>query len=121
VAAKQMKGFGGMISFEVKGGTEAGKKVAESVKLITLAVSLGGVNPPPPKALPLPSEHMRVLIAFRCQVESLICHAATTTHVMVPRDVRLKGGITDGLIRFSVGIEDKDDLLRDLEQALDKI
>lgn len=96
VAKKQMRGFGGMISFEVKGGTEAGKKVAEAVRLITLAVSLGGV-------------------------ESLICHAATTTHVMVPREIRLKGGITDGLIRFSVGIEDKDDLLRDLQQALDQI
>jgi len=96
VAAKQMKGFGGMISFEVKGGTKAGKKVAESVKLITLAVSLGGV-------------------------ESLICHAASTTHAMVPPEVRQRGGIGDGLIRFSVGIEDKNDLLRDLEQALNQV
>jgi cystathionine beta-lyase/cystathionine gamma-synthase len=55
------------------------------------------------------------------QVESLICHAATTTHIMVPREVRIKSGITDGLIRFSVGIEDKDDLLHDLLQALDQV
>jgi cystathionine beta-lyase/cystathionine gamma-synthase len=95
LAKRQMKGgFGGMLSFEVKGGEEAGKKLVEAVKVINLAVSLGGV-------------------------ESLINHAASTTHIMVPRDIRLEGGITDGLIRFSVGIEDKEDLRKDLEQALE--
>jgi methionine-gamma-lyase len=95
-AKKQMRGFGGMIAFEVKGGVEGGRTVLENVKLIHLAVSLGGV-------------------------ESLIEQASTMTHTMVSREDRLKGGITDGLIRLSVGIEDVEDLIEDLDQALNKI
>ena len=96
LAKKQMNGqFGGMISFELKGGLEAGKVLMNSVKVLTLAVSLG------------------------C-IDSLISHPASTTHTSVPKDVRLQGGITDGLVRLSVGIEDSDDLIDDLSQALDK-
>ncbi len=94
LAKRQMKGYGGMLSFEVKGGIEAGRKMVESLKLINLAVSLGGV-------------------------ESLIEHPATMTHSMVPKETREKAGITDGLIRFSVGIEDVDDLIKDINQALE--
>jgi len=93
---KQMKGFGGMLAFEVKGGETAGKTFVESVRLILLAVSLGGV-------------------------ESLVEHAASMTHSTVPREDRLKAGITDGLIRMSVGIEDADDIIADLNQALEKV
>jgi len=96
LAKKQMKGFGGMISFEVRGGSEAGRKLIESVKLITLAVSLGGI-------------------------ESLIEHAASMTHLNVPPEERLKAGITDGLIRLSIGLEHHEDLIKDLNQALEKI
>jgi methionine-gamma-lyase len=96
LAKRQMKGFGGMISFEVKGGIQAGIKLIEGVKLITLAVSLGGC-------------------------ESLIEHAASMTHLHVPKDERIKAGITDGLIRFSVGIEHVDDLIEDLKRALELI
>jgi len=86
-------GFGGMIAFDLKGGVDAGKKFVENVKLISLAVSLGGV-------------------------ESLVEHAASMTHTSVPREVRLAGGITDGLIRLSVGLEDARDLVEDIAQAL---
>jgi methionine-gamma-lyase len=96
LAKKQLRGFGGMMSFEVKGGEQAGRTLIESVKVITLAVSLGGV-------------------------ESLIQHPASCTHAMVPREKRLKAGITDGMIRFSIGLEDSKDLIKDLEQALAKI
>jgi len=96
MAKKQMKGFSGMIAFEIKGGVEAGRTLIESVRVINLAVSLGGV-------------------------ESLIEHAATMTHTMVPREKRIEAGITDGLIRFSVGCENAVDLMDDLAQALDKI
>lgn len=96
LAKRQMDGFGGMISFELKGGIEAGKVLMNSVKLITLAVSLG------------------------C-VDSLIQHPASMTHSPVPREERLKAGITDGLVRLSVGIEDVEDIIADLEQALDKV
>jgi len=96
VAQKQMRGFGGMLSFQVRGGESAGRKLVENLKVINLAVSLGGV-------------------------ESLICHAASTTHAMIPRQVRMESGITDGLVRFSVGIEDKNDLWNDLKQALERI
>ncbi len=92
---KQMRGPGAMISFELKGGIEAGKKLMDNVKLIMLAVSLGGV-------------------------ESLIQHPASMTHAGMSREARLKADITDGLVRLSVGIEDVDDLIADLEQALDK-
>ena len=94
LAKRQMKrGFGGMLSFELKNGLNAGIKLVETVKVINLAVSLGGA-------------------------ESLIEHPASMTHTMIPKIEREKAGITDGLIRFSVGIEDADDLIADLTQAL---
>jgi O-succinylhomoserine (thiol)-lyase len=96
LAQKQMSGFGGMISFEVKGGLEAGKVVATNTRLFALAESLGGV-------------------------ESLIGHPATMTHAAIPREERMKIGLNDGLIRISVGIEDEEDLIADLEQAFAKI
>jgi len=91
---RQMKGPGSMISFELEGGLEAGIQLMNHVRLAALAVSLGGV-------------------------ESLIQHPASMTHAGVPRTERLKAGITDGLVRYSVGIEDPDDLIADLEQALE--
>lgn len=96
LAKKQMDDFGGILAFELKGGFEAGKKLMENVRLFTLAVSLG------------------------C-VDSLIQHPASMTHHAVPADKRLKTGITDGLVRISVGLEDVDDLIRDLDQALHKV
>ena len=86
----------GMVTFELKGGEEAGKKVVESVQLILLAVSLGGV-------------------------ESLIQHPATMTHGPLPREKRIAGGITDGLVRLSVGIEAAKDLIADLDRALAEV
>lgn len=94
IAKKQMSGFGGMISFEVKGGLERARKVAGATKLFQLAESLGGV-------------------------ESLIEHPAIMTHASVPRDKREALGISDGLIRISVGIEDVNDLILDLQTALE--
>ena len=97
LARKQMHGkFGGMIACELKGGIEAGRILMNSVKIFTLAVSLG------------------------C-VDSLIQHPASMTHVSVPKSIRLQGGISDGLVRVSVGIEDVEDLIEDLDQALGKI
>jgi len=94
VAKKQMKGFGGMISFVLKGDNiEKAMKVLSGTKLFALAESLGGV-------------------------ESLIGHPASMTHGSIPREERLKNGLADSLIRLSVGIEDVDDLIADLEQAL---
>lgn len=93
LASKQMSGYGSMISFELKGGFEAGKILMDNVKLAILAVSLGGV-------------------------ETLIQHPASMTHSKVPADAKKKAGITDGLVRYSVGIEDVDDLISDLEQGL---
>ena len=94
IAKKQMSGFGGMMSFTLKEeGMEAAKKVLSATKLFSLAESLGGV-------------------------ESLINHPATMTHASIPREERIKIGLTDGLIRLSVGIEDADDLKDDLAQAL---
>jgi methionine-gamma-lyase len=92
---QQMDGPGSLISFEVKGGISAGKILMESTKLILLAVSLGGV-------------------------ESLISHPASMTHSKMSKEARLSSGITDGLVRFAVGIEDFDDIKADLEQALAK-
>ena len=93
VAKKQMRGFGGMISFELKDDSEANiKRVLTSTRLIALAESLGGV-------------------------ESLINHPATMTHASIPREERIKNGLTDGLIRLSIGIEDVEDLIEDLDQA----
>jgi methionine-gamma-lyase len=96
LAKKQMSGFGGVICFEVKGGLEAGVKLMNSVKLCALAVSLGAV-------------------------ETLIEHPASMTHAVVPKEERLKAGITDSLVRLSVGIENVEDIAQDLEQALENI
>ena len=96
LAKKQMKDFGTMISFELKGGHEAGVILMNNVKVALLAVSLGGV-------------------------ETLIQHPASMTHASVPKEKREEAGITDGLVRYSVGIEDVEDLINDLDQALAKI
>ena len=96
IAKRQMKYFGSMMTFELKGGLEAGKKLLDNLKMITLAVSLGGC-------------------------ESLIQHPASMTHACVPKEEREEAGITDGMIRLSVGIEDADDLIADLKQSLDKL
>lgn len=94
VAKKQMRGFGGMISFTLKDeSVEAATKVLSSTKVFSLAESLGGV-------------------------ESLINHPASMTHASIPREERIKNGLSDGLIRLSVGIEDAGDLIKDLEQAI---
>lgn len=94
LAKRQMtNGFGGMMSFEVKGGEAGGRRFVEGLKLIKHAVSLGGV-------------------------ESLICHSASTTHAMVKPEVRRLGGVTDGLVRFSVGLEAVEDIRDDLDRAL---
>ena len=95
LARRQQRGFGGMVAFDV-GSLDAARTVLESVKLCTLAESLGGV-------------------------ETLISHPATMTHASVDADKRERLGITDGLVRISVGIEDTDDIIADIEQALDKI
>lgn len=95
IARKQMRDFGGMISFSLKDDSEeAALKVLTNTKIFALAESLGGV-------------------------ESLINHPATMTHASIPREERLKNGLTDSLIRLSVGIEDVNDLIADLEQALE--
>ena len=96
LAKKQMSGAGSMISFGVKGGLESGRKLMDSVHLATLAVSLGGV-------------------------ETLIQHPASMTHASVGKEDKLKAGITDDLVRLSVGIEDIKDIIKDLEQALEKV
>jgi cystathionine beta-lyase/cystathionine gamma-synthase len=94
IARKQMRGYGGMMAFELKDNSiEAATKVLSSTKIFSLAESLGGV-------------------------ESLINHPASMTHASIPREERLKNGLSDSLIRLSVGIEDIDDLLEDLEQAI---
>jgi len=94
IAKKQMRGFGGMISFELKDdSTEEAKRVLSATKVFALAESLGGV-------------------------ESLINHPATMTHASIPREERIKNGLSDSLIRLSVGIEDVDDLIDDLKQAI---
>lgn len=96
LAKKQMKGPGSMISFGLKGGLEAGKKLMDNVHLALLAVSLGGV-------------------------ETLIQHPASMTHAAVSAEDKIKAGITDDLVRYSVGIEDVEDIIADLEQALKKV
>ncbi len=95
IAARQMRGFGGMVSFELKGGLEVARRVVSSTRLFSLAESLGGV-------------------------ESLIEAPALMTHASIPRELRLERGLADGLVRLSVGIEDAADLISDLEQALAK-
>jgi len=96
LAKRQMKGFGSMISFELKGGMEAGVRLMNSVKVATLAVSLGGV-------------------------ETLIEHPASMTHAGMSPEDRRAAGFSDGLVRYSVGIEDAEDLIADLRQALDAV
>ena len=95
IAKRQMDDFGGMISFTLKGNKlEDAKKVSSSMKFFTLAESLGGV-------------------------ESLICHPASMTHAAIPREERQKTGTVDSLIRLSVGVEDIDDLISDLNTTFD--
>lgn len=97
IAKKQMRDFGGMLSFTLKEDSlEKATKLMESVELFSLAESLGGV-------------------------ESLINHPASMTHASIPREERIKNGLSDTLIRLSIGVEDAEDLLADLEQALGKI
>ena len=93
VAKAQMSGFSGMITFELTGGTEAGKRLMNHVKLCGLAESLGSV-------------------------ETMITHPASMTHADVPPEDRRRRGLTDGLVRLSVGVEDVEDIILDLEQAL---
>lgn len=95
LARRQQKGFGGMVAFDV-GSLDAARKVLESVELCTLAESLGGV-------------------------ETLISHPATMTHASVDAEKRERLGITDGLVRISVGLEDTDDIISDLDQALKQL
>ncbi|PYP85467.1 MAG: cystathionine gamma-synthase [Blastocatellia bacterium AA13] len=95
LACRQMSGFGGMISFET-GSLENAKRVLEGVRVCTLGESLGGV-------------------------ESLISHPATMTHASVPVQERNRLGITDGLVRVSVGIEDVEDIIEDLDQAINEL
>jgi len=95
LAKKQQYGFGGMLSFELKGGIEKANNVMRSTKLFSLAESLGGV-------------------------ESLICHPSTMTHASMDKALKEKVGINERLIRLSVGIEDVNDLIEDLEQAINK-
>jgi len=97
IAKKQMRMFGGMVSFDLKENTlENATKVLSSTHLFTLAESLGGV-------------------------ESLIGHPASMTHASIPREARLKVGLTDSLIRLSIGVEDVTDLIADLDAALELV
>lgn len=96
LAKKQMSGFGGMLSVEFNCSLEVAKRLVSSLSLFALAESLGGV-------------------------ESLVCHPATMTHASIPAEERAKIGLRDGLMRFSVGIEDCQDLINDLDQALELI
>jgi cystathionine gamma-lyase len=93
IAASQMDGFSGMVSFEVKGGLREARAVLQRLKLFKIAESLGGV-------------------------ESLVELPAIMTHASIPREERMKAGLYDGLIRLSVGIENLDDLIEDLKTAL---
>lgn len=95
VAKKQMKDFGGMISLELKGGLDRNMAFSSKTRLFSLAESLGGV-------------------------ESLIGHPVTMTHASIPKEERAKGGLPDALVRLSVGIEDVEDLIEDLDQAIRK-
>lgn len=96
IAARQQQGYGGMVSFELKGGIADARHVAENLRHFSLAESLGGV-------------------------ESLVCHPATMTHAPMTPEARTAAGIGDGLIRLSVGIESAEDLLADLGGALDSL
>jgi len=94
LAKRQMDAFGGMITLELKGGRAAGEHLVDHLQLCSLAVSLGGVR-------------------------TLICHPASTTHSHVPAEIRRQTGITDGLVRISIGLEDTEDIIADLGQALE--
>ena len=96
IAKEQMEGYSGMISMELKGGIPAGIALMNNLELCSLAESLGAV-------------------------ETMITHPATMTHADVPKEERLARGLSDGLVRLSVGIEDKDDIIADLNQALEKV
>jgi cystathionine beta-lyase/cystathionine gamma-synthase len=96
LAKAQMRGFGGMVSFVLKGGLESARQFLGSTKLFALAESLGGV-------------------------ESLVCHPVSMTHGSIPKEERDARGVVDALVRLSVGIEDQDDLLADLEKGLAKV
>jgi len=93
---RQARGAGGMLCFELKGGREAGRTLLDSVEICTLAVSLG-------------------------DVDTLIEHPATMTHSTYSAEELAKVGITEGMVRLSVGLEDVDDIIEDLRQALDRI
>jgi len=90
-----MSGFGAMLSFELKGGHRAGRRFVESVKVATLAVSLGGT-------------------------ETLVQHPASMTHGPLTESERMTSGISEGLVRVSVGLEETDDLIEDFDQAIRK-
>lgn len=96
LAKKQMRAFGGMLSFELKDGLDAGIAMMNAIQFCTLAPTLG-------------------------DVDTLILHPASMSHLKIPKEVRLRNGITDGLVRVSVGIENKEDIIADLGQALDAI
>ena len=96
LARRQMAGFGSMISFELEGGMEAGQRLMDHVRVATLAVSLGGV-------------------------ETLIEHPASMTHASISPEDRRSAGYSDGLVRYSVGLEDVEDLIADLRQAFDAV
>jgi cystathionine beta-lyase/cystathionine gamma-synthase len=93
LAKRQMSGFGGMVSFQFKGKLADVDQVVRRLKIFTFAESLGGV-------------------------ESLVCHPASMTHGSIPKEIREARGVNDTLLRLSIGIEDIEDLLADLEQAL---
>jgi methionine-gamma-lyase len=94
LAQVQMSDYGGMIAFNLKGGLEAGKRMMDNLRVATLAVSLGNVD-------------------------TLVQHPASMTHRNTPREKRLEAGITDGLVRLSVGIEEPNDIIRDLLRAIE--
>ena len=96
LANEQMTGYGGMISILVKGGLKSASQFMQNLNIFALAESLGGV-------------------------ESLVNHPAIMTHASVPKEIRKKLGIDDGLVRLSVGVEDAEDLIEDIRQALDSI
>jgi len=96
IAKKQMRAFGGMMSFELKGGLAAGLRFMNAIKMCTLAPTLG-------------------------DVDTLILHPASMSHLNIPKEVRVANGITDGLVRLSVGIEHPLDILNDLAQALNEV
>jgi cystathionine beta-lyase/cystathionine gamma-synthase len=93
IASRQMLDYGGMLSLELEGGLDAARRFCSALRVFSLAESLGGV-------------------------ESLCCHPATMTHASIPKEIREPRGVTDGLIRLSVGLEHIDDLVSDILQAL---